>query len=205
MKIDQIPQAQRRNKILDKLYTDPTVRTFQRGWELEKIIEIFRVINPQKVLEVGTFFGGTLKQWIKNLEEPQECQIVSIDTYNAGVDNRYLFKKWAEDKGLDLVLIHGDSHAPGVAEKARLYAPYDFVFIDADHYYDSAKLDWVNYGSLCGSGGVVAFHDILDHPNHPEIEVQKLWREIQSQGYITQEIVENPDNDWGGIGVVYIQ
>jgi len=50
----------------------------------------------------------------------------------------------------------------------------------------------------------VAFHDILSHPAHPEIQTEGVWRQIQRAGYVTQELVATPEAEWGGIGVVYM-
>jgi predicted O-methyltransferase YrrM len=202
LRIQDVAQSERANRSLGILYGSD-IPTFQRGWELEQLINLFRKVNPRVVLEIGTFHGGTLRQWIQNIDLIPNPQIVSVDTYAAGVDNRHLFAEWVRNLTLDLVVVEGDSRMPDTIEKVSKYAPFDFIFIDADHYYDAVKLDWYNYRSMIKPGGIICFHDILDHPNHPEIEVRKLWQEIQQQGYLTQEIVENPDADWGGIGVVY--
>ncbi len=63
--------------------------------------------------------------------------------------------------------------------------------------------DWNNYRPLCVSGGMIAMHDIC--PAQVEwIQVDKVWRSIQAQGYITQELVCQYGLDWSGIGCVYI-
>jgi hypothetical protein len=89
--------------------------------------------------------------------------------------------------------------------QAKEWAPYDFIFIDAGHYYPEVRADWDAYLPLAQKGAMVVFHDILP-PSvvHPEIEVARLWAEIKADGYDTEEIVADRDADWGGIGVVFL-
>lgn len=182
---------------------DGVPNIFQHEWEFVKLLEIYKQAKPQRVLEVGTYFGGTLWHFIQNAV--RGTKIVSCDTFKVGADNRGLFAQWAREREVDLRLIAGDSTKVETVEAVRAEGPFDFCFIDADHFYDPVLSDWTNYGAMVVPGGIVAFHDIWeDKDAHPEIDVQRLWREIQQKGYITQELVCDPPGPWGGIGVVYL-
>ena len=178
------------------------VPIFQHAWEFERLLELYRMRPPWHVLEVGTYHGGTLYHWLQNAQEG--ALVVSVDSYQAGVDNRALYEEWAPE-GVGVRTIAGDSHAPETVRQAGLHAPYDWLFIDAGHLYEEVKADWESYGPMVAPGGIVAFHDILPPTAAwPEIEVERLWREIQAQGYVTQELVADAGAEWGGIGVVYL-
>lgn len=62
---------------------------------------------------------------------------------------------------------------------ARDGAPYDLLFIDADHTYQGAGNDHYRYASLVRPGGIIAFHDALPRRGYPEVEV---WRYLASLG-----------------------
>jgi cephalosporin hydroxylase len=183
-------------------YGPPTpVRIFQWQSEFETVLELYRRFAPRKILEVGTYHGGTLYHWLQNAQ--QGAHIVSLDSYAVGVDNRDLYPQWIPDD-VKLDVFAGDSRDPAIAEHIGLHAPYDWAFIDAGHYYNEVLSDWRTYGPMVRKGGVALFHDILPpSPNHPEIEVARLWNEIR-QTHHTLDIIENPNADWGGIGVVLL-
>ncbi len=182
-------------------YGPPTpVPIFQWTAEFENLLALYKWLKPKKVLEVGTYHGGTLYHWLQN-GKPEV--VVTVDSYGVGVDNRHLYQNWVK-AGTQLVVIDGDSRDHNTVSLADEHGPYDWVFIDAGHYYPEVKDDWDNYGPQAKKRGVVCFHDILP-PNHvhPEIEVAQLWEEIK-QDHITLEIVANRQALWGGIGVVLL-
>lgn len=181
---------------------DAPVPIFQHEYEFATLLDIYRERRPLRVLEVGTYHGGTLYHWLQNARPG--AVIVSVDSYMAGVDNRHLYAEWTP-AGVTLHVLCGDSRDPDIIMAAAEHGAYDWTFIDAGHYYDEVQADWENYRPLTGPGGLIAFHDILPpSPSHPEIQVDRLWREIQRAGHVTREIVADPDADWGGLGVVYL-
>jgi predicted O-methyltransferase YrrM len=175
------------------------VPVFQWEAEYTQLLDLYRELAPKRVLEVGTFHGGTLYHWLTNAAEG--ATVATVDSYAVGIDNRHLYDDWVPD-GVTLKVIAGQSAAESTVAQAKAWAPYDFIFIDAGHYYTEVKADWEAYLPLAQKGAVVAFHDILP-PSvvHPEIEVARLWAEIKEE-FETEEFVADRDADWGGIGVV---
>lgn len=178
---------------------------YQRQWEFETLLKLYRELAPKRVLEVGTYTGGTLWWWLQ--ESAPGATIVSVDTYDGAnfaqqVDNRALYPDWTLPD-TKLVVLEGDSRKPRIRSKILEHGPFDWVFLDGDHLYKSAKSDWENYGRGARAGGVVVFHDILQFKRHPEIEVYQLWEELRHQGYVTQELIAK-GSQWGGLGVVYL-
>jgi cephalosporin hydroxylase len=170
-----------------------SVAVAQTPFELEQMVNLCRTLNPKRILEVGVWHGGTLREWLR-----------LADTVVA-VDNQMLdpttWQQWAAEEGADLMLIHGDSHHPDVIAAVAALGPYDFALLDADHSYGGVRADWLNYGP---HADVVAFHDILPRP---DAQVDRLWAEIK-QGRRTVEIVgtepvEHMDNPVAGVGVVF--
>lgn len=177
------------------------VPVLQRAWELDQLLTIYRERRPRRVLEIGTFHGGTLYHWLRNAEPG--ALVVTVDTYAAGVDNRHLYPEWVPE-GVSLEVIAGSSHDPAVIDQAGAFGPYDFIVIDADHMEPAVRRDWESYSAMAARGGVIALHDILRHPSIAWIQVEPVWRDIQRMGYVCQELIADPSLEWGGWGVVYL-
>jgi predicted O-methyltransferase YrrM len=177
------------------------VPILQHEAEFSVLLELYRRLAPADVLEVGTFYGGTLYHWLQNTARPG-AKIVTVDSYAVSVDNRHLYDAWNVND-TRLIVLDADSHDPNTVLAAEANGPYDFVFIDAGHYYKEVKRDWENYHPMVKPGGMICLHDILTHPAWPSIEVGRLWEEIKKD-HLTFEIVADRDAEWGGIGVVML-
>lgn len=176
------------------------VPIYQWEAEFEQLLRLYVKRKPKRVLEIGTYHGGTLYHWLQNAQPG--TAVVSVDNYVAGVDNRALYSAWCPPR----VLCHtvaADSNDEETAKVVRLMGPYDWIWIDADHLYESVRRDWELYSPMCNPGGVVCFHDILP-PSvaFPTYGVNVLWDELKAR-YRTEEFIADPKALWGGIGVVF--
>ncbi len=180
------------------------VEIFQWEAEFNQLLDLYREQKPKRLLEIGTYYGGTLYHWLKNATPG--ATIVSLDSYVTGVDNRHLYDTWVPDD-VNLVVVAADSNNPDTVQtvlEASGNLSFDWVFIDGGHYYAEAKADWEIWKPLAIPGGIVILHDIVTNPEWPWIEVEILWREIQREGYITREIVCDKPDPVCGLGVVYL-
>lgn len=176
----------------------------QKTYEIKTLTEIVRGLYPLKILEIGTYQGGTLAHW---------CQAAAEGATLIGVDNRPadgIWARWMAANDLRYHHLQMDSHQAQtrrVVEELLDGEPLDFLFIDGDHTLEGVTQDFLLYGPLVRRGGVIAFHDILNpapERNQDHIRVSVLWKRIQRAGYVTRELIAHPDQTWGGIGVVYI-
>lgn len=183
-------------------YGPPTpVPIFQWEAEFEPVLELYRRLAPESVLEVGTYHGGTLYHWLTNAAP--RAHIVSLDSYAVGVDNREKYWEWKR-ADVELIVLQADSREPEAIETVREHGPFDWIFIDAGHYYHEVRADWDNYRPMAAENAVVLFHDILPPTQaHPEIEVAQLWDEIRAE-HMTLEVVADRGAEWGGIGIVLL-
>ena len=173
-------------------------------WEKEfsVLLQLYRWKCPQRVLEIGTYHGGTLYHWLRNAEHTGAV-VVSLDSYVTGVDNRDLYDAWTPPH-VTLHALAGDSHKHHTVKAVRAHGPYDWVFIDAGHFLPEVTKDWELYSPMAAEvGGIVVLHDILTHPAWPSIEVGQLWEQIKRDHY-TLEIVADREAEWGGLGVVLL-
>src|SRR3990172_13304780 len=121
-------------------YTNPhvPVHTAQRTWELMQLVNLYRGLEPTRVLEVGTEIGGTLWHWLQNATPP--ALVVSVDdmaSLNPEQRERLpgMWQVWCPE-GVSLETITADSKDPGtIARVSSLLPEVDFLFIDGDHTY----------------------------------------------------------------------
>ena len=183
---------------------------FQKISELAPLIRILRRRTLLTVVEIGTFKGGTMWLWCQMAND--DANIISIDlkptTKTEKRIAKYLYGLAVENQKVSLV--RGDSG--DIETKHQLIdklgpSKIDFLFIDGNHSYRAVKRDFELYSPLVRKGGLVAFHDILYHPNFPETQVDKYWNELRSK-YKFREFIDLEDKrgwgQWGGIGVLYM-
>ena len=88
----------------------------------------------------------------------------------------------------------GDCHSKEAVAWAEERAPYDMVFIDADHSYEAVSLDYKLYKDMASK--LIVFHDIA-HATLPG--PRKLWNEIQEPRKL--EIIAPGESL--GIGIIF--
>src|SRR3990167_10103182 len=113
------------------------VQIFQHEAEFSALLDLYRERKPRRVLEIGSYHGGTLYHWLTNAQPG--AFVVSLDTYTAA-DNRHLYAGWVPDE-VTLRVVRGDSRDALIVETVRDFAPYDWLFIDAGHWYPEVKSD----------------------------------------------------------------
>lgn len=178
---------------------------YQDETELAKLVELYRELTPRKnILEIGSMWGGTLRQWIQYAERP--ATLVAIDALVSAADDRYevqrdghevSWRKFAYDHGHLLYVFDRNSRdRQCISIVSHLMPSVDFLFIDGGHDYDTVLDDWNNYGRLVRPGGIVAFHDLgREHPG-----VRPVWERART-GKRSVEFCERPE--MYGIGALY--
>jgi predicted O-methyltransferase YrrM len=186
-----------------------SIRPIQVREEITKLLQILKQKSPDSVLEIGTANGGTL--FLFSRVASPRAKLVSVDLPGGRFGGGYhhyrssLYRQFARD-GQQIYLLRADSHKRETFEKVyQIFEDkgIDFLFIDGDHTYEGVKEDFEMYSQLVRKGGVVAFHDIVEHPTETGCEVNKFWKEVK-RAYEHLELVNDWNQKWAGIGVLYI-
>lgn len=195
-------------ELIEFLYQNYFFQPAQVQGELYALGEILAELKPQRALEIGTADGGTLL-FLTRLAGPQ-ATIAGIDLeareggYSA--ERQWFYERFARRKQ-HLHLLRGSSHSFWMRRRlGEVFdgRPLDYVFIDGDHRYEGVKKDFDTYGSMVRKGGVVAFHGIAEHPPDAGCQVAQFWNEVKSQ-YRHSEFIEDRNQGWGGIGVLFVE
>jgi predicted O-methyltransferase YrrM len=167
--------------------------------ELERMLALYDERKPQRVLEIGVWYGGTLKEWL--IRAAPNSLVVAVDLHHP---NARSYDHWRE-VGTDLQVIYGKSQDPAIVESVRRLGPYDWVFIDGDHGFDAVRVDVFNYQQMIAPGGVLLMHDIAapdgseDALYPPGHVFGTLANAYDTDAYVTKEACDVAH----GIGVVF--
>jgi predicted O-methyltransferase YrrM len=198
------------NRLVDFVFSNPIIAPAQVRSELLRFAAIIAELKPSLALEIGTARGGTLCV-ISRLSRTS-ATIISVDLPGGLFGGGYRWFRIPIYKSFPVLdqklhLIRGDSHDQAIQSRVREEIgkdrKLDLLFIDGDHSYQGVRADFDSYRSLVRSGGIIAFHDIAEHPKETGCEVARLWQEVKTQ-YRHEEIIEDRDQGWAGIGILYV-
>ena len=168
--------------------------------ELEQMLKLYRERKPKRVLEIGCWDGGTLKEWMTN-HTPEV--LVAVDLEHR---NRDAYESWRHP-ATSLYWYAGQSQDASQVAAMQSHAPYDWVFIDGDHGEWGVSTDVQTCLPLVRKGGLMLLHDVEAGSDFggdmypPRVELRKL----AEKGYLTWEWVDPQRMPWAhGIGVVQL-
>lgn len=177
--------------------------------EFVHAMNLVEKVKPSTVVEIGAFQGGTLSLFTQ--VAPTHCRFLSVDIA-FGLPQKLALKRF-EKPGQSISCLTGDSSSKTVIRRVRKWLnnkSIDVLFIDGDHSYNGVKKDFENYSPMVRKGGLVILHDIVEDfmtrygtPTGSYTGgVPKFWRELKDKGYEMHEVIEDPNQDGFGIGII---
>src|SRR5574341_1138619 len=194
---------------------DAPVQANQYANEFNTLLDLYKMRQPRRVLEIGVHRGGSLYQWIKHAQP--YTQIVAVDLPGGlggqeGTANETAWHAWARARDVGLKVFLGDSHDIDILVSVGIWAPFEWIFIDGDHSYRGVMRDWQDYGDMIAPDCPVIFHDILPHPKMAWVEVHRAWAEVRTHArvqhkaiseIISQTFGSGEGQEEKGIGIIY--
>lgn len=188
------------------------IHPMQYRAELQGLADKAKTVSPKVVVEIGPGHGGTM--FVLSRIASPEATLVTMD-----LPAKFLgmgHPKWMDElfrefprKSQRLHILRGDSHEKSTFEdltKILGGRSIDLLFIDGDHSYEGVKKDFEMYSPLVRKGGLIAFHDILEHTRPPYLGVSRLWAELKKQGDCVEVVGPRDANSelLGGIGIMTV-
>ncbi len=184
----------------------------QKRAEILALLQLLQEVKPTRLCEIGAAAGGTLALF---------CHVAASAARIVSVDIVYSPEQMAANSRLarrrqQVTCLAADSHALQTLDEVKDWlagAKLDFLFIDGDHSFDGVSTDYAMYRPLVRTDdGVIALHDIVpDFKTRYGVatdadvgEVPKSWANLKKEAR-TFELVEDPDQDGMGIGVVRLR
>lgn len=198
----------------------------QKVPELAALLDLVCSGEPKRIMEIGLGSGGTAWCWskISSVE-----QLILLNLPNGpwgGTKDDEVIQMIADNTKARVDYIAGNSQNAEALEavEARLRdsridsepkdekfnqhlgcAYLDFLLIDGDHSRVGVMADYDLYKKFVRPGGIIAFHDICEHPPETKCEVKLFWDKLK-EGLAPEnycEFISEPTT-WGGIGVVKV-
>ncbi len=162
----------------------------------EFLLHILKEQEIHKVLEIGTFEGGTAYIWAQLVEQYKDGKVICIDpcfTPENGHPAEPSRKKGLIYKGKSceskILEIQGYTDDKEVQNTVSFFTnrdgKVDLLFHDGNHTYDGVKFDIENYSQFVKSGGWIAICDWMDETHG----VSKYWKELKNQYKNVNEFV----------------
>jgi len=188
----------------------------QIKYEIEKLYILVSNFHPTNILEIGTKFGGTAYLWnyiLTTVRAAEYTTFTSIDL--PGGDFGGIAPDMVKYRNAVFELMFGGSRHSiqfidmdsKLVTDEMLRDDYDFIFIDGCHTFEGVKSDFELALRHSHSGTIIAFHDIVDSPEHRNrgVEVCDFWNHIKHDTrFDHMEIVESREQSWAGIGVLFV-
>ncbi len=162
------------------------------------MLELYCERQPRRVLEIGCWQGGTLREWLR-LAVPA-AHVVAVDLEHR---NWRSYLAWGRPD-VDCVCVTGRSQDPEIVSRIESLAPFDWVFIDGDHSDAGVRADVVLCLPLVVAGGALLLHDIEPPEGTASYPPGVLFAELTAAGYATTRFVDpEPQPCAHGVGVVF--
>jgi predicted O-methyltransferase YrrM len=184
----------------------------QITFEVMELLKRIEVRQPKTILEIGTARGGTLFLFTRAAH--REAYLVSLDLPNGQFGGELVTHPSLREMILPRMalprqtmhFLRGNSHIDETYQATMAVLAgrnLDVLFIDGDHSYDGVKADFEMYKPVVSREGIVAFHDVAQHSKNSGCEVSEFWSEVK-HSYRHEEIIENSDQGWAGVGILYL-
>jgi cephalosporin hydroxylase len=184
------------------------VKLYQKKEEIIAFIKLYWKIKPKRILEIGTYDGGTLSFLSRYAQPDATLYTMDLPLIRDGAGYtpaKIPFYNAFKQKHQKIHFIRDNSQAKSTVQKfERLLngKKLDVLLIDGDHTYKGVKTDFANYSPFVKKGGIIAFHDIVEHQNDLKCKVHEFWSEIKTR-YNYKEIISEKGGSWAGIGVLF--
>lgn len=167
--------------------------------ELDPMLALYRKRKPKRVLEIGCWDGGTLREW---LTKGSPSRVVAVDIAHRQPEE---YAKWRK-RDTQLHVITGSSMDRAIKAQIRKLGPFDWVLVDGDHGDTAVRNDVALAIECAAPGAVLALHDIERGVLNEGDPAPRIVFEELRERYEVEEYVERPyDGHWAhGIGIVYL-
>lgn len=175
-----------------------TMEVLQVPSELEPMVDLYCERKPLRVLEIGCWDGGTLREWLE--QAVPDAVVVAVDLEHRNAET---YEEWRKPD-TELLLYTGSSLEPEGIAFIREHGPYDWVFVDGDHGDYGVRSDVGVCLPLVTPGGLMLIHDVTPPSGDASYPPQVVFDELGTL-HETWSFQDPAPASWSrGIGVVQL-
>lgn len=173
------------------------IEVLQVQSELAQMTRLYMQAKPERVLEIGTWEGGTLRVWLRHAAPA--ATVVAVDLRHR---KRARYEQWRQSDTC-LYVVTGSSQEQQTMRDIRDYAPYDWAFVDGDHDSEAVRSDVALCLPLIRDGGHLLLHDVYPPDGDDSYPPGDLFEDLLTVGLEGYYIGQPGGSDVAhGIGVV---
>jgi predicted O-methyltransferase YrrM len=105
-----------------------------------------------------------------------------VDARTGRMDTLPFFRRTIEDAGLEGAVVGVIADSPTVGR--HWATPVGLLFIDGGHADDVAMADYVTWVGFVAPGGVLAIHDVFEHPTEGGQAPFRVWQRAVADGFV---------------------
>ncbi len=138
--------------------------------QLRELFDIVRATRPDRIIEVGSFCGGTSLVFGGLHHGNKEMLLIDLCDRKKAVPLLHKAIDQLRQEGVDVTLFAGDSASPAADGEAAYFVGTDFLYIDGCHRTRMVVHDYLTYRKYVRDGGLIGFHDV----SRPKL-VKRAW------------------------------
>ena len=178
------------------------VGVFQEPAEIKALFELAYERQPSKMIEIGSYQGGTALVLAGALKRPAKLLLIDFPHHRAALAAKLAGTvDYIRSEGFEVEYFNGASSSSGAYAAAKNMGGAGFMFIDGCHGTKMVIHDYMAYRDYILDGGLITFHDVLRQTRRAWAFMTTAWGK---QGLKSWTIKQVPYVTRGpkGIGVV---
>lgn len=178
------------------------IGVFQEPAEIKALFELVYERQPSKMIEVGSYQGGTALVFAGALKKPAKLVLIDYPHHRAALAARLSGTvDYLRGEGFEVDFFNGVSCSPGARAAAAGIGGAGFLFIDGCHGTRMVIHDYMEYREYILDGGLITFHDVLRQTRKAWAYMTTAWEKQGLNSWIIKQVpyvTRGPK----GIGVV---
>jgi len=138
--------------------------------QLRKLFDLIRSSKPSRMIEVGSFRGGTALVFAGALTGKREMLLVDLCDRKKAQPFLASAIKHLRKEGVKVTLFKGDSASEEAEAAAMEFGMVDDLYIDGSHKTRMVIHDYMTFRHFVKDGGIIGFHDVA----RPKL-VKRAW------------------------------
>ena len=151
------------------------------------LYNLARQVKPRQTLEIGLAEGFSMMYVLAALEENGQGTHVAIDPFEIGLWHGIALQK-VKEAGMSRRFRHMPDYSifalPSLKQKRD---SFDIIFVDGDHKFDSAFIDFALSDAVCANNCYILLHDIW----MPSIAKVAQFIELNRPDYARRPVPED--------------
>ncbi len=186
----------------DKIFDGTFNHLLQIPDELSDLIFFLKKYEKDKKIKLNSFLEIGFSHGITNTILNKFFNFnknVALDILGAHLNGTTFL---ANLRFKNLILFCSDANSRNTIKRIKNLGPYNLIFIDADHKYESVKKDFYNYSNFISEKGLIIMHDIF----LPNSGSKKFWSQLKKRkikNFKFKEIICKKYPFKYGIGILY--